>query len=93
VGVDVIRYARGDEQMVGAPLDPFTDMLACKLCELVFESMRAAIVQAILLVSGVWTPLAVLSISCLSTALTSKMMAYDIDTGAKRWHKHPEFYG
>jgi hypothetical protein len=70
-------------------------MLFCKVLEMVFESIPGALVQAIfVLYSGVTTA-ALLSIllSCLSTAFTATMIAYDLDTNAAKRKTIPEFYG
>ncbi len=52
-------------------------------------------VQAIFLLSGGWTTAAVVSIaiSCLSTAFTATMLAYDIDKNVRYRSSIPEFYG
>ena len=93
-GVDAVRVARSEEHVAGAPLDPFAEMVVGKLIELIFESIPGAVVQAIFLLSGGWTTAAVVSIaiSCLSTAFTATMLAYDIDTNAVYRRKNPEFY-
>jgi hypothetical protein len=94
-GVDAIRLARGDDAIVGSPMDPLTEMIVCKVSELVFESIPGAVLQAIFLLSGGWTTTAMLSIaiSCLSTAFTATLIAYDLDTNLERRGNNPEFFG
>ena len=90
-----MRVSRGEEHIAGSPLDPFNEMMLCKVTELVFESIPGAVVQTIFLLSGTWTTAAVVSIviSCLSTAFTATMLSYDTDTNAGKRRTTPEFYG
>ena len=71
------------------------EMVFSKVVELVFESIPGAVLQAIFLLSGGWTTAAVVSIaiSCLSTAFTATMLAYDMDMNAAKRRNNPEFYG
>ena len=70
-------------------------MLFGKGIEMVFESIPGAVLQMILLLYGNWTTAAMLSIlvSCLSTAFTATMLAYDLDTNAAKRKSAPWFYG
>jgi hypothetical protein len=94
-GVDALRVARGQGHVAGAPMDLFAEMLVCKVLEMVFESIPGALLQAIFILYTGVTTAALLSIllSCLSTAFTATMVAYDSDTNAVRRRGHPEFYG
>jgi hypothetical protein len=94
-GVDALRVARGEGHVAGAPIDPFTEMIMCKVLEMVFESIPGGLVQAIIVLYGGVTTAALLSIllSCLSTAFTATMVAYDLDTNAAKRKLSPEFYG
>jgi hypothetical protein len=94
-GIDAIRVAGGDEQVAGSPMDPLTEMLIGKSIEMVFESIPGAVLQMILLLYGNWSTAAMLSIlvSCLSTAFTATMLAYDLDTNAAKRKLAPDFYG
>jgi hypothetical protein len=62
---------------------------------LVFESIPGGLLQAIVVLSNGVTTAALLSIllSCLSTAFTATMVAYDLDTNAAKRRTNPEFYG
>jgi hypothetical protein len=94
--IDAIRVAGGQEQIEGAPLDPFAEMLFCKLSELAFESAPGGLAQAIFIFNaGEWSTAAVLSVglSCLSAAFTATTVAYDIDTNADKRRNDPHFYG
>jgi hypothetical protein len=94
-GVDALRVARGEGHVAGAPIDPLAEMMICKLVELVFESIPGGLLQAIVVLSNGVTTAALLSIllSCLSTAFTATMVAYDLDTNAAKRRTNPEFYG
>jgi hypothetical protein len=94
-GVDAMRVANGEGHVIGAPLDPFAELIYCKILEMVFESIPGAALQASFVLSGGWTTAAVLSvaISCLATAFTATMLAYDLDTNAAKRKINPEFYG
>jgi hypothetical protein len=94
-GMDAVRVAGGDEQVVGSPMDPLAEMAFCKLAGMVFQSIPGSVLQAFFLASGGWTTAALVSIvlSCLSTASTVTMLAYDIDTSAAKRAATPEFYG
>jgi hypothetical protein len=94
-GVDALRVARGEGQVAGAPIDPFAEMLICKILEMVFESIPGGLLQAIVILNSGVTTAALLSIllSCLSTAFTATMVAYDSDTNAAKRKSDPEFYG
>jgi hypothetical protein len=94
-GVDALRVARGEGHVAGAPIDPFTEMIMCKGFEMVFESIPGGLVQAIFILYNGVTTAALLSIllSCLSTAFTVTMVAYDLDTNAARRKNNPEFFG
>jgi hypothetical protein len=94
-GVDALRVARGEGHVAGAPIDPLTEMILCKLLEMVFESIPGMLLQAIIVLYNGVTMAAVLSIllSCLSTAFTATMLAYDYDTNAAKRKNNPEFYG
>jgi hypothetical protein len=94
-GVDALRVARGEGHVAGAPIDPLTEMMMCKLLELVFESIPGGLLQAIFVLSNGVTTAALLSIllSCLSTAFTATMLAYDLDTNVAKRKNNPEFFG
>ena len=53
------------------------------------------LLQAIIVLYSGVTTAALLSIllSCLSTAFTATMIAYDLDTNAAKRKSNPEFYG
>jgi hypothetical protein len=80
-GVDAIRVASGEEQIAGAPLEPFTEMIVGKGIEIAFKGGPGAAVQAAIVLGGFWSTSAVVSvgISCLSTGFTA-MMVFDYDT-------------
>ena len=71
------------------------EMVCCKVVEMVFESIPGALLQAIFALYNGWTTAALLSIliSCLSTAFTATMIAYDLDTNAMNRKKNAEIYG
>jgi hypothetical protein len=94
-GVDALRVARGEGHVAGAPIDPLTEMMMCKLLEMVFESIPGGLLQAIFILFNGMTTAALLSIllSCLSTAFTATMIAYDLDTNAAKRKSNPEFFG
>jgi hypothetical protein len=94
-GIDAVRVARGEDQIAGCPLDPLAEMVMCKVVEMVFESIPGALLQAIFALYNGWTTAALLSIliSCLSTAFTATMIAYDLDTNAAKRKNTPEFFG
>jgi hypothetical protein len=94
-GVDALRVARGEGHVAGAPIDPLAEMIICKVLEMVFESIPGGLVQAIFVLYNGVTTAALLSIllSCLSTAFTATMVAYDLDTNAAKRRGNPEFYG
>jgi hypothetical protein len=55
-GEDALRVARGEGHVAGAPIDPLTEMMMCKLLEMVFESIPGMLLQAIIvLYNGVTT--------------------------------------
>jgi hypothetical protein len=95
-GIDAIRVARGDEHIAGCPVDPITEMTMCKCAELVCESIPGALLQMLLLLMyNHWTTAAILSIliSCLSTAFTATILAYDYDTNVTKREENHAFYG
>jgi hypothetical protein len=94
-GVDALRVARGEGHVAGAPIDPLAEMIMCKLLEMVFESIPGALLQAIFVHFSGMTTAALLSIllSCLSTAFTATMVAYDLDTNVAKRKSKPDFYG
>jgi hypothetical protein len=80
----------------GAPLDPFTEMVICKMIEMTFESIPGGLAQAIFLLNGGdWTTAAVVSVglSCVSTAFIASTLVYDFDTDPTKRKRNPEFYG
>jgi hypothetical protein len=87
--------ARGEDQIAGCPFDPLTEMVICKVVEMVFESIPGAVLQTIFALYNGWTTAALLSIliSCLSTAFTATMVAYDLDTNVQKRKNTPEFFG
>jgi hypothetical protein len=94
--IDAIRVAGGQERIEGAPLDPFTEMLFCKLSELALESAPGGLAQAIFIFNaGEWSTAAAVSVglSCLSAAFTATSVAYDIDTNADRRRNEPHLNG
>jgi hypothetical protein len=94
--VDAIRVAGGQERIEGAPLDPFAEMLFCKLSELALESAPGGLAQAIFILNGgEWSTAAIVSVvlSCLSAAFTATCVAYDMDTNADKLKTEPHFYG
>jgi hypothetical protein len=95
-GIDAARVAGGAARVEGAPLDPFVEMLFCKLIEMTFESIPGGLAQAIFLLNGSdWTTAAVVSVglSCVSTAFIATTLVYDLDTDPMRRKSNPEFYG
>jgi hypothetical protein len=95
-GIDAARVAGGAERVEGAPLDPFTEMVICKLIEMTFESIPGGLAQAIFLLNGDdWTTAAVVSVglSCVSTAFIATTVVYDFDTDPTRRKSNPELYG
>jgi hypothetical protein len=95
-GIDAIRVAGGAERVEGAPMDPFMEMVICKLSEMTFESIPGGLTQALFLLNGGdWTTAAVVSVglSCLSTAFTASLLAFDLDTEPKQRKSSPEFFG
>ena len=95
-GIDAIRVARGDEHIAGCPVDPLTELMVSKCVELVCESIPGALLQMLLLLMyNHWTTAAILSIliSCLSTAFTATIVAYDNDTNVAKRKESPAFYG
>jgi hypothetical protein len=95
-GIDAARVAGGAERVEGAPLDPFTEMVICKLIEMTFESIPGGLAQAIFLLNGGdWTTAAVVSVglSCVSTAFIASTLDYDFDTDPTARKRRPEFYG
>jgi hypothetical protein len=94
--IDAIRVAAGQERIEGAPLDPFTEMLMCKLSELAIESAPGGLAQAIFILNaGEWSTAAVVSVglSCLSAAFTAATVDFDIDTNADKRKDDPHYYG
>ena len=86
-GVDAVRVGSGSEQIAGAPLDPYSEMMFCKASELAFESGAGAALQAAIVLSGYWSTAAVVSvgISCLATGFLTAMLTFEWDTSpAKR---------
>jgi hypothetical protein len=95
-GIDAARVAGGAERVEGAPLDPFTEMVICKLIEMTFESIPGGLAQAIFVLNGGdWATAAVVSVglSCVSTAFIASTLVYDYDTDPTRRKRNPEFYG
>ena len=94
-GIDAVRVARGEDQIAGCPFDPLTEMVICKVGEMVFESIPGAVLQAVFALYSGWTTAALLSIliSCLSTSFTATMVAYDLDTSVPKRKNTPEFFG
>ena len=88
-GVDAVRVGSGSEQIAGAPLDPYSEMMFCKASELAFESGAGAALQAAIVLSGYWSTAAVVSvgISCVATGFLSSMMAFELDIGPARRKK------
>lgn len=94
--IDAVRVAGGHERVEGAPVDPFIEMVSCKMSELTFESIPGGLAQAtFLLNSGHLTTAAVVSValSCLSTAFTTATLAYELDSSPSNRKKNPDFYG
>jgi hypothetical protein len=94
-GVDALRVARGEGHVAGAPIDPLTEMIVCKLLEMMCESIPGGLLQGIFILYNGVTTAALLSIllSCLSTAFTATMLAYDLDTNVAKRKNNPEFFG
>jgi hypothetical protein len=94
--IDAIRVAGGVERAEGAPMDPLVEMVVCKGSEMTFESIPGGLAQAIFLLDGGdWTAVAVVSVclSCVSTAFTVTIIAYDLDTNNGNRGANPGFYG
>jgi hypothetical protein len=95
-GIDAIRVAGGEERVGGAPLDPFMEMILCKVSELTFESIPGGLTQAVFLLNGGdWSTAVLVSVglSCLSTAFTATTLTYELDTNVVRRRRNPKFYG
>jgi hypothetical protein len=95
-GVDAARVAGGEEHVPGAPMDPLTEMCISKVGEVLFEALPCLLLLTVFLLnSGELNTAAVVSVvlSCLSTAFTMAVLAYDLDTSAHQRKKHPEFFG
>jgi hypothetical protein len=94
-GVDAVRIASGAEHVAGAPLDPFSEMLAGKVTEIATESGPGAALQAAVVLSGYSSTAAVVSvaISCLTTGFTTAMMSFDLDTSPAKRKDNRKFYG
>jgi hypothetical protein len=95
-GIDAARVAGGAERVEGAPLDPFVEMVICKMIEMTFESIPGGLAQAMFLLNGGdWTTAAVVSVglSCVSTAFIASTLVYDFDTDPTRRKRNPEYYG
>jgi hypothetical protein len=94
-GADAIRVASGAEHAEGAPIDPFTEMMAGKVLEIAFEAGPGAALQAAIVLSGGWSASVVLSvgISCVATGFSTSMMAFDLDTRPANRKGVCEFYG
>jgi hypothetical protein len=94
--IDAVRVAGGVEQVHGAPVDPFVEMVGCKLIEMTFESIPGGLAQAVFLLDGGdWTTSAVVSVclSCISTAFTITTITFDLDTNKGNRSKFPEVFG
>jgi hypothetical protein len=94
-GADALRVSSGAEQIAGAPMDPFTEMIFTKGIEIAFEAGPGAALQAYIVLSGYWRISAILSvgISCLAIGFTTSMMAFDYDTSPAKRKTSPKFYG
>jgi hypothetical protein len=94
-GVDAGRVASGAERIAGAPIDPFTEMIVCKVAEIAVEAAPGAALQAAIVLSGHWSAVAVVSvcISCLSNGFSTTMMAFEYDVHPAMRKNYPEFFG
>jgi hypothetical protein len=92
-GVDAVRVGSGSEQITGAPLDPYTEMMMGKAFELAFESGAGAALQAAVVLSGYWSTAAVVSvgISCLTTGFLTAMITFEWDTSPAKRRKVRNF--
>ena len=95
-GVDAIRVASGEEQIAGSPLNPFDELMISKLFEVVFEAIPGSQLLTIaFLYGGEINAFAAISIvlSCLSTAFTVTLVAYDLDTNKANRKSNPHLFG
>ena len=95
-GIDAVRVGGGEEHVPGAPLDPLSEMVFGKICEVLFEALPCSMLLAIFLLNGgdvTTAALVSIVLSCLSTSFTMSILAYDLDTSALQRHKEPEFFG
>ena len=57
-GIDAMRVAGGEGHVEGAPMDPFTEMVICKVSELTFESIPVGESGATGTCARLWLPVA-----------------------------------
>jgi hypothetical protein len=93
-GLDAIRFASGAQQVAGAPLSPFLELLLGKVLEIACEAGPGAALQAyVVLGGGSTSAMLSVSISCLSVGFATAMMAFDVDTSPFYRKMEPNFYG
>ena len=100
-GLDAYRASSGEPADPDKPMDAPMEMIVGKIIEMVTESIPGFLVQAyalLLLVKtdnpvGVGVALGSIFFSCLSTAYSSTVVAYDWDTNTTKRRLVPEFYG
>ncbi|GMH47422.1 hypothetical protein TrVE_jg4853 [Triparma verrucosa] len=94
--LDAYRVGSGAEKQDHHHVSPLEEMSYCKITELVFEAVPAAIVQIYALLIAKEQKLdALISImvSAATIGFTSAMLSYDWDTSPTQRAKNPGFYG
>jgi len=94
--VDAYRVSTNHEDKE-ASMDPLTEMIGNKLCELACESIPGCVLQLYVWLSapdiaGTYAFVSI-GISCLTTGFTSAMIAFDCDVDVIRRKNQPKFYG
>ena len=93
-GWDAYLLASGAEKQPGALLDPLTEAMATKISEMVFEGVPGLLIQlAPFMQAEDKTTSAVISllISLWSTAMTSTVLFYDIETNPGARKRNPKW--
>ena len=93
-GWDAYRLASGAEQQLGALLDPLVEAMATKMSEMVFEGVPGLVIQLVAFMQAEdKTTSAVISllISLGSTAMTSTVLFYDVETHPGTRKRNPKW--
>ena len=94
-GWDAHRLASGAERQPGALVDPLAEAMATKICEMVFEGVPGLVVQLVAFMQAEdTTTSAVISllISLGSTAMTSTVLFYDMETHPGARKRNPKWW-